>query len=252
MESLVESQWASICVDAKYGAMLQEVVETELAQLQGHNAKTERSVRRQLELRRDKRKKLLDAYYSEAIPTELLKSEQQLLTKEIEGLEFRLVRAQMKVANLELALRKTLEFLSDPQRIYLEAPPRLRRQLNQAVWDEIQIGSDDQSVQGLVAEPFATLTDPELLRPKNPKGAGEQITWVGGMPDWVADQPVNATRHRRRSAKGLKDGGLAGVTGRHSNHRRPLAMGLKDGGLAPLMGALSNLTPVQKVVLGLA
>jgi site-specific DNA recombinase len=252
VESYVEREWASIRIDAKYGALLQELVQTELDALQQENEKTERQVGRQLELRRSQRKKLLDAYYSGAISVDILKTEQQSLTREIESLELRLMRTHLKVAELEHVLRRTLEFLYRPQEAYRAAPPALRRQLNQAVWEQILIFDNEPVASGTVSEPFATLLDPDLVVPvaatPNP-AAVASASWVAGRPGWIDGHIQSYEREHlgraraQRRGKGLKDGHLAAPRGRHSNPHPPLGVGLKEGGLAPPTGFEPVLPP---------
>ena len=182
---------------------------------------------------------------------DILKTEQQSLTRDIESLELRLVRTHLKVAELEHVLRRTLEFLYQPQEAYLAAPPALRRQLNQAVWDQILVFDNEPAASGTVSEPFATLLDPGLVVPigaaQNP-AAIDTASWVAGRPGWIGghlqtDEGEHLARRAQRRGKGLKDGHLAAQKGRHSNPRPPLGVGLKEGGLAPPTGFEPVLPP---------
>ncbi len=228
VEKLVDDIWSEIRLDPKYGALLQEMVQNELDVLQDKNHKTERSAKRQLDLKREQRRKLLDAYYAGALPLEVFKSEQQALTSAIEAQERRLAQAHTKVAELEQVLRKALQFLYQPQETYLAAPERLRRQFNQAVWDCIQIHvlpGKNHSASGQVQQPFATVLDPELLQPLD-KAVGEyqRSGWSDGKPDWFGGLI--------RNRKAPKD--LAGLSG---------AVGLKEAHLAPPTGFEPVLPP---------
>lgn len=161
---------------------------------------------------------MLDAYYSGALSVDVLKVEQQALTREIESMELKLAGMQLQVVEIERGLRKTLEFLYRPQETYRLAPPQLRRQLNQAVWQAIEVHSDG-SATGVVAEPFATFLDPTLLRPIEMVGSSQfddDLNDPETKPmDKVGQHSRRASaRHRElRHAEGLKENNLARAEG---------------------------------------
>lgn len=173
VERAVEREWREVRIDPHYGALLQELVESEVSAMDAANVKIEDRVRLQLGRKREQRRKLLEANYEGAIPIDLLKSEQLSLGRDIEQLELMLARARIKVANLELALRKTLEFLYEPYETYMAAPSQLRRQLNQAIFERILIDEHGPAADVELAEPFNTLLQatwwsPTSIRTGNP------------------------------------------------------------------------------------
>jgi hypothetical protein len=219
VDALVGEIWSEIRLDAAYGALLQEIVQRELVTLQAKSVKTERSAKRQLDIKREQRRKLLDAYYAGALALEVFKTEQQALTSEIEGYERRLAKAHTKVAELEKVLGKALEFLYHPQETYLEAPEKLRRQLNQAVWERIEIHvlpGKEYTATGRIEQPFAILSDPELLQPLGKTvGSNQGATgWSDGKPEWftrmLKAKTTPKTLEGLSSVVGLKDAVLAG------------------------------------------
>ena len=118
----------------------------------------------------EEREKLLHAYYSGAIPVDLLRQEQDRLTTESNQAERQLEIAEASVADVEDVLGKALDLLTDCQRAYLAAPGHLRRQRNQALFARLVV-YDDKIGEAKVTEPFATLADrrlPELLGGKAP------------------------------------------------------------------------------------
>jgi site-specific DNA recombinase len=236
IERQVEAEWATVRLDARYGALLQELVQRDLSAMQASNDKEEQRVRRQLQRKRDQRQKLLEAYYVGAVTIDMLKTEQVSITREIENLEMRLVRSRLEIANLETILRHTLDFLYDPQETYRVAPPLLRRQLNQAVFDRIEVLADGPTVASTPAEPFRSLLDPTLVEPAQEQTTADgTVAWVGGMPAWLRDQVWWQTQKRPASVpagrKGLKDDGLVIPTELHTNARSYPYLGFKEGGL---------------------
>jgi site-specific DNA recombinase len=244
IEKRVEAEWANIRLDASYGALLQELVQRDLTVKQAVTDKDDQRVHRQLQRKRDQRQKLLEAYYAGAVTIDMLKVEQVAMTREIEALEMRLVRSRLEVANVETVLRHTLDFLYSPQESYLAAPPSLRRQLNQAIFDRIEVFAEGPTVAASHAEPFKTLLDPTLVEAtdvvETRPAADGTIAWVGGMPAWLRDRTWWQSAKKPTTGvvgrKGLKDDCLVNATGRHSNLPANLGLGLKDGGLAAPTG----------------
>ncbi len=119
------------------------------------------SQERRLRKLEGERQKLLDAHYADAIPLDLLKTEQDRITTEIASAEGRLaaVASNFKVAktNLERALTR----VGDCAAAYAEAGPALRRQFNLAFFRRLLV-DDDDGISGELAEPFDTLLGPQL------------------------------------------------------------------------------------------
>ena len=177
------------------------------------------------------------------------------MTREIESMEMRLVRSRLEVANLETVLRHTLDFLYEPQATYLAAPPALRRQLNQAIFDHIEVFAEGPAVTGQPAEPFKTLLDPMLVQPVDEVGqeadrpaADGTVSWHAGMPSWLRQHPAWKQLHQKpgapvTSSKGFTKTNLVSPTERQSNRGSYLGLGLKEGVLAPPTGFEPVLPP---------
>jgi hypothetical protein len=132
------------------------------------------------------------------------------------------IAASREVTPANLAAFDALEFLYHPQETYQEAPERLRRQLNQAVWEGIEIHvlpDKDHRATGQLQQPFAGLLDPQLLKPLREAVGGNQgaSEWSDGKPEWFArllkTESAPKTPRGLSSAVGLKDGVLAPPTG---------------------------------------
>jgi len=67
----------------------------------------------------------------------------------------------------------------------LAAPAAFRRQLNQALFEQIEVFAEGPSLASQQAEPFRTLLDPMLVQPEADAGsdpaAGGTVAWAGGM-----------------------------------------------------------------------
>ena len=62
---------------------------------------------------------------------------------------------------MQNTLDQALDLLADLQAAYAQAPGHLRRQGNQALFQQLLV-TDDEIADAPLAEPFATLTDPQL------------------------------------------------------------------------------------------
>lgn len=251
VEALVEHEWTRLKIDPRYGAILQDLVDADFAKLTSQTTASDAKLNRRLQVLREQRRKLLDAFYAEAITTEMLKTEQVTLTREIEALELRVARSHTKAADLETALRRTLEFLYDPHSTYTSAPVNLRRTFNQIVFERIEI-FDDDPVSSSVAEPFATILAPDLVQANDSPTATDQVTWINGAPSWLRTHPTwndgenkkkpapkgaSSENERTRSgAPSSKETTLVSLEGRLSNKRSTFGLCLKEGALAAPAG----------------
>jgi hypothetical protein len=110
----------------------------------------------------DEQQKLLAAHYAEAIPLDLLKTEQERITTEIATAEGRPAAAATDFQTAKTNLERALTRIGDCQLAYREASPAMRRQFNLAFFRQLLVDDEDGSVTGDLAEPFATLLGDEL------------------------------------------------------------------------------------------
>jgi hypothetical protein len=135
----------------------------ELAKLR-KDAERERMVQtRRLGQLEGERKKLLDAHYADAIPLDLLKTEQDRLTAEIANAEGRLAEVEGDFQKAEANLARALTRAGDCAAAYREANDRLRRQFNMAFFKRLLL-SDEGEVTGELASPFDVILGEELRR----------------------------------------------------------------------------------------
>jgi site-specific DNA recombinase len=162
-ETAVANHYASVQLPAEEVVRLREYLEEELAKLRKHiqNERTSQTLRlRQLE---GERKKLLAAHYADAIPLDLLKSEQDRLGSEIANAQGRLETAASDFELAEANLERALVRAGDCHRAYLGATDKLRRQFNMAFFKRLLL-SDEGEVTAELAEPFDTILGDELRR----------------------------------------------------------------------------------------
>jgi len=160
-----------------------ELVRGKLRQaLGGMSEQTEAEATRQrkrLAKLTEEREKLLHAYYAGALPVDLLRAEQDRLTTEATQAERHIEAAEASFADIEDTLGKALDLLANCQRAYLAAPGHLRRQWNQALFERLVV-YDDKIGEAEVAEPFATLADPQLPKSLGGKAVTRTAVSSGG------------------------------------------------------------------------
>ena len=108
------------------------------------------------------REKLLEAYYADAIPLELMKADQKRIEAELKNLSDQIVASvndhALVVANLEQALG----FTNNIAAAYREASPEIRRQMNQALFTKVYVNEHGIAAVEL-RELFQLLLHPDVV-----------------------------------------------------------------------------------------
>ena len=128
-------------------AQVRAFLSEELSRLRANAGHERRIQTRRLHKLTGERKKLLDAHYADAIPLDLLKSEQARITAEIATTEQRLHSVDADYDNAERNLHAAISLIADCERAYRDASPSVRRQFNQAFFTQILI-DDEYTVTG--------------------------------------------------------------------------------------------------------
>ena len=104
----------------------------------------------------DERAKLLEAHYANAIPLDLLKIEQERISRELDHIEERLATLELRFDVVEQNLKAALAFVANLDRAYQAAGPQLKRQMNQALFVRILV-SDTGEIAAELRPPFQLL-----------------------------------------------------------------------------------------------
>ena len=130
----------------------------------------------------DQRHKLLEAHYEGAIPLDLLKKEQDQLTSSILAIQRELDGYSADAALVKQHLTQALDLLEDCQRLYLAAPDRLKKLLNQVFFERILVNPavDDDGCP--IIPPPALQTSLKAGRRRGAGGTetGERMTAAQG------------------------------------------------------------------------
>jgi site-specific DNA recombinase len=163
VEAAVAAYYSTVQLPEAELAQLHTFLSDELATLRA-DADRDRDVQsRRLRSLEAERKKLLDAHYADAIPLDLLKSEQERITTEIANAEGRLSAITTDFKKAKTNLQRALTRIGDCEAAYQEASGQLRRQFNMAFFRRLLL-SDDGTVSAELAEPFDTILGDDLRR----------------------------------------------------------------------------------------
>jgi site-specific DNA recombinase len=161
IEAAVEDAYGDVAIERERADVVREKLQAALIGMREQAEAEAARQRRRLTKVNEEREKLLHAYYAGAVPVDLLRSEQDRLAAETRQAERHLEAAEASFGDIASTLAKALDLLADCQRAYLAAPGHLRRQWNQALFERLVV-YDERIADAEIAEPFATLADPEL------------------------------------------------------------------------------------------
>lgn len=126
----------------------QEKYETELDGLRREKDKLEHQ-----------RKKLLEAHYSDAIPLDLLRSEQQKIAKQLLAIEREIKAHEHTFESISERLSAALELMEDCGKTYRQVDDYVKKMLNQAIFSKLWVESDGR-VTAEFAKPFNVIAEP--------------------------------------------------------------------------------------------
>jgi hypothetical protein len=123
---------------------------------------------------------------------------------------------QLEYRKVVDALHRCLQLLEDCERMYLEASPKLRRQMNQGIFEKFYI--DEHGVTDTVlTDPFQVVLAPDFVRADTdesvamdqadesaatPSLAHVEEAWIEGVPTWLHDgEWWNAVRMKKSPAR---------------------------------------------------
>ena len=106
---------------------------------------------------------MLEAHYCDAIPLELLKSEQKQITKELAAIDREISLHNISYQTAEYAIRSAVELAEDCGTAYRLGSDTYKRLMNQAIFSRFLVSNDLEGVCGVTAEfqpPFNVILEP--------------------------------------------------------------------------------------------
>lgn len=110
----------------------------------------------------EQERKLLRVHYDDRISPALYDEEQARIRREREQVARILERLDIEHDAIEETLDLALAIVADTQQAYENAPPQVRRLLNQALFTRIEI-SHGEEIQVRLADPFVTILDRDFF-----------------------------------------------------------------------------------------
>ena len=190
------------------------------------------------------RSKLLKAHYADAIPLDLLKTEQKRIADQLAYIEQRHTGTDHEHAMVMSNFQRTLDLATDLQAAYQAAPQSVRRQFNQAIFKKLYL-CDDGEVRAELAEPFDIILDKQLhqraLKLANQPPAKPTLVekTAVAQPDWqLWETSFNNNAHEEHDLVGIE------------TPRRPFGrLGLTKEHMVDARGVLSNPPPLLEGLL---
>ncbi len=217
VEELVEEHYrTAVELKPELREVLMKLLSEDLALYQKKAA----SERKTLERRRSRllaeRAKLLQAHYADAIPLELLKTEQDRIKAQLAKLEERLAATDQRHADTEANLKAALALAGDCYAAYCGATKAVKRLFNQVFFTRIYVDEGD-GVRSELAPPFDLLLNNEV------RERAAVIASEKRPSDPVLLQAWKAMRDENTPAKRV----LEGVGHGRQRFFRSAALGLK-------------------------
>lgn len=116
-------------------------------------------LRREKEKLEHQRKKLLEAHYNDAIPLDLMKAEQQKITKQLAAIESQMNLHEHTLMVASEHLSEAMELIEDCGRTYRMASDHIKRMMNQAIFSKLWVESDGRVTAEFKA-PFTVIAEP--------------------------------------------------------------------------------------------
>ena len=118
--------------------------------------------RKRIEILEAERRSLLKAHLAGAVPLELLAEEQARITDELAKAAALMANSEIHWEQLQRNLRRALALANNLGSAYVKAGQKVRRQMNQAIYEEILINFDGSVIYARMAQPFAAFHDEDF------------------------------------------------------------------------------------------
>ena len=144
------------------------------------------------------RKKVLQAHYAEAVPLDLLRTEQARIADQLAYIEQRFAATDEHEAEINFNLRRTLELATDVQASYQASDESRRRLLNQAFFKRLTI-HEDGHIESELTEVYDVLLNPTMrARAEAAIHVGKiAASKVAAEADWAAlEASFNDSTHQ--------------------------------------------------------
>lgn len=136
---MVEDIYKRVQLPAEWVERLEKELDAEIVERQSIAADLRVGLTKRISALADERQKLIRAYYANAIPLELLKSEQDRITQAETSAKAELESAEADLKGWQEVLTLAIRLAGRCHHAYLQARPKVRRRFNEAVLEAVHI-----------------------------------------------------------------------------------------------------------------
>jgi len=159
IERRVEQIYEDYSLKPEIREQLEAFIAAEIEKSRKEFAAEQTVLRREKEKLVNKSKKLLEAHYNDAIPLELMKSEQEQISKALASIEQQLEAYDADHETVTDNLEKAFDLIEDCAGAYKLADDHIKKMFNQVLFEAIWIMLDGK-VTAELAEPFHSIIQP--------------------------------------------------------------------------------------------
>ena len=179
-EALVEDLYRRIELPSSWVSRLTEELEAEIVERQAEASDRRVVLTKTLAKLADERSKLLQAFYANAIPLELLKAEQDRLSVAEQAARSELEATEGDLEGWQEVLRTAIQLAGNCHAAYLKARPSVRRRFNDAVLEAVYM-KDRRIGRAEISDVFAPL----FSRPSSNKGLKVDPRGFEPLTSWL-------------------------------------------------------------------
>jgi site-specific DNA recombinase len=163
IENQVEACYEPVQVSAVTVLRFKEFVLKHMKlRIEGAEKEARKNRKRILDLESERRR-LLQAHLAGAVPLDLLREEQDRITRQLAQAGAELANLEVDWEQVEENVNAAVALASQLFDIYLTAEPTLRRRINQACWDGFDLDADGV-VGARLSDPMAALVADDLVK----------------------------------------------------------------------------------------
>jgi site-specific DNA recombinase len=190
VEALVEDLYRRVQLPQSWVEKLTEELEAEIVERQAEASEGRVVLTKKLARLADERQKLLRAFYANAIPLELLKSEQDRISREEQAAKQDLDVSEAELSGWQDVIGMAIRLAGNCHAAYLKARPSVRRRFNEAVLEAVYV-KDRKIARAEFSEVFAPLfSRPSSNKPLKVEVRGIEPLSLGDRSGLLRAQPV--------------------------------------------------------------
>jgi site-specific DNA recombinase len=204
-EALVEDLYRRVQLPASWVEKLTEELEAEIVERQAEASEGRVVLTKKLARLADERQKLLRAFYANAIPLELLKAEQDRISREEQSARSELDVTEEDLAGWQDVLSMAIRLAGKCHAAYLKARPSVRRRFNEAVLEAVYVKD-----RKIARSEFSKVFAPLFFRPSSNKRLKVEVSGFEPPTPAVRRQCSTGLSYtpvpRRQPSKGMAPG----------------------------------------------